>query len=46
VPRHPARRRRRCAGTQIDEATTRYLREVATTNVPLIGICTGNASSE
>jgi len=30
------------AGPQIDEATTRYLREVAETHVPLIGICTGS----
>jgi len=30
------------AGPQIDEATTRYLREVAATSVPLIGICTGS----
>ena len=30
------------AGPQIDEATTRYLREVAGTRVPLIGICTGS----
>ena len=30
------------AGPQIDEATTRYLREVAETRVPLIGICTGS----
>ena len=30
------------AGPQIDESTTRYLREVGSTNVPLIGICTGS----
>src|SRR5205809_305973 len=30
------------AGPQIDDATTRYLREVAATGVPLIGICTGS----
>ncbi len=30
------------AGPQIDEATARYLREVAATSVPLIGICTGS----
>ena len=30
------------AGPQVDEATVRYLREVASTNVPLIGICTGS----
>src|SRR5579864_7921029 len=30
------------AGPQVDEATTRYLREVSATNVPLIGICTGS----
>jgi transcriptional regulator GlxA family with amidase domain len=30
------------AGPQIDDATTRYLREVAASNVPLIGICTGS----
>jgi transcriptional regulator GlxA family with amidase domain len=30
------------AGPQIDETTARYLREVATTAVPLIGICTGS----
>ncbi|MHB8814505.1 MAG: GlxA family transcriptional regulator, partial [Steroidobacteraceae bacterium] len=30
------------AGPQIDEATTRYLREVGTTRTPLIGICTGS----
>src|SRR5580704_3545536 len=30
------------AGQQIDDATTRYLREVAETRVPLIGICTGS----
>src|SRR6202047_315389 len=30
------------AGPQIDEVTTRYLREVGATNVPLIGICTGS----
>ena len=30
------------AGPQIDEPTTRYLREVAETRVPLIGICTGS----
>jgi len=30
------------AGPQVDEATTRYLREVAATAVPLIGICTGS----
>jgi transcriptional regulator GlxA family with amidase domain len=30
------------AGPQIDDATTRYLREVAETRVPLIGICTGS----
>jgi len=30
------------AGPQIDEATIRYLREVAETRVPLIGICTGS----
>ena len=30
------------AGPQVDEATTRYLREVGSTNVPLIGICTGS----
>src|ERR1700726_4916710 len=27
------------AGPQIDEATTRYLREVAAARVPLIGVC-------
>ncbi len=30
------------AGPQIDDATTRYLREVAATATPLIGICTGS----
>src|SRR5215467_3867274 len=30
------------AGPQIDESTTRYLREVGATSVPLIGICTGS----
>jgi transcriptional regulator GlxA family with amidase domain len=30
------------AGPQIDEATTRYLREVGASPVPLIGICTGS----
>src|ERR1700722_7335088 len=30
------------AGPQVDEATVRYLREVASSNVPLIGICTGS----
>src|SRR5256885_9398122 len=30
------------AGPQVDEATTRYLREVGATAVPLIGICTGS----
>ena len=30
------------AGPQIDEATTRYLREVAAARVPLIGVCTGS----
>jgi transcriptional regulator GlxA family with amidase domain len=30
------------AGPQIDDSTTRYLREVAETRVPLIGICTGS----
>ncbi|MDB6087723.1 MAG: cdhR 1 [Gammaproteobacteria bacterium] len=30
------------AGPQIDAATAIYLREVAATNVPLIGICTGS----
>ena len=30
------------AGPQIDDATTRYLREVGETRVPLIGICTGS----
>ena len=30
------------AGPQIDDATTRYLREVAETRIPLIGICTGS----
>jgi len=30
------------AGPQIDEATVRYLRDVASTRVPLIGICTGS----
>src|SRR5579863_4371106 len=30
------------AGPQVDEATARYLREVGTTAVPLIGICTGS----
>ena len=30
------------AGPQIDEATTRYLREVGVSGVPLIGICTGS----
>ena len=29
-------------GPQIDEATTRYLREVGATSIPLIGICTGS----
>src|ERR1700726_5007817 len=28
------------AGPQIDEATTRYLREIGATQLPLIGICT------
>src|SRR5580692_2909716 len=30
------------AGPQVDEVTMRYLREVGSTNVPLIGICTGS----
>ncbi|MBV8342188.1 MAG: GlxA family transcriptional regulator, partial [Gammaproteobacteria bacterium] len=30
------------AGPQVDEVTTRYLREVGATLVPLIGICTGS----
>src|SRR3981189_2916148 len=30
------------AGPQLDEATVRYLREAASSNVPLIGICTGS----
>jgi len=30
------------AGPQIDDATLRYLRDVATTRVPLVGICTGS----
>jgi len=30
------------AGPQVDEATTRYLREVGSSSVPLIGICTGS----
>src|SRR6266404_202427 len=30
------------AGPQIDETTTRYLREVGATQLPLIGICTGS----
>ena len=30
------------AGPQIDEATTRYLREAAASGIPLIGICTGS----
>src|SRR5579862_4824769 len=30
------------AGPQIDDATLRYLREVASTPVPLVGICTGS----
>ena len=30
------------AGPQIDETTTRYLREVAAAQLPLIGICTGS----
>jgi transcriptional regulator GlxA family with amidase domain len=30
------------AGPQIDEATARYLREVAAAGVPLIGVCTGS----
>src|SRR5579862_2307950 len=30
------------AGPQIDEATTRYLRDVGASAVPLIGICTGS----
>ena len=30
------------AGPQVDEATLRYLREIAATAVPLIGICTGS----
>jgi transcriptional regulator GlxA family with amidase domain len=30
------------SGPQIDEATTRYLREIGATQVPLIGICTGS----
>ena len=30
------------AGPQIDEATMRYLREAAASQVPLIGICTGS----
>src|SRR6202042_1452846 len=30
------------AGPQIDEATTRYLREAGASNIPLIGICTGS----
>jgi transcriptional regulator GlxA family with amidase domain len=29
-------------GPQVDDATIRYLREVAETRVPLIGICTGS----
>src|ERR1700758_4607537 len=29
------------AGPQVDEATIRYLREVSTANIPLIGICPG-----
>jgi transcriptional regulator GlxA family with amidase domain len=30
------------AGPQIDEATTRYLRDAAATSAPLVGICTGS----
>ena len=30
------------AGTQVDEVTLRYLRQMGTTSVPLIGICTGS----
>jgi transcriptional regulator GlxA family with amidase domain len=30
------------AGPQVDEPTTRYLREVAAARVPLIGVCTGS----
>jgi transcriptional regulator GlxA family with amidase domain len=30
------------AGPQVDEATTRYLREVGASSTPLIGICTGS----
>src|SRR6201993_207224 len=30
------------AGPQVDEATMRYLREVGSTTLPLIGICTGS----
>jgi len=30
------------AGPQIDDATTRYLREVGASRTPLIGICTGS----
>jgi transcriptional regulator GlxA family with amidase domain len=30
------------AGPQIDDATTRYLRDIGATSVPLIGICTGS----
>jgi transcriptional regulator GlxA family with amidase domain len=30
------------AGPQLDETTTRYLREVGATQVPMIGICTGS----
>ena len=30
------------AGPQVDDSTIRYLREVAETRVPLIGICTGS----
>src|ERR1700687_2426069 len=30
------------AGPQIDQPTTRYLREVAAARVPLIGVCTGS----
>ena len=33
---------RRHAGPQVDDSTIRYLREVAETRVPLIGICTGS----
>lgn len=30
------------AGPQLDDATTRYLRDVGATDVPMIGICTGS----